>query len=61
MIDVEIDLDIKKLMFKGFNKNLINFLEKYQMNTLTKRIFKEKAVERKQEIKKGESDQIGLF
>jgi len=61
MIDVEIDLDIKKLMFKGFNKNLINFLEKYQMNTLTKRIFKEKAVERKQEIKKIESNQIGLF
>jgi hypothetical protein len=61
MVDVEINLDIKKLMFSGFNKNLINFLEKYQMNSLTKRIFREKAIEKKQEIKKIESDQIGLF
>src|SRR3989339_1397343 len=61
MTDVEIDLDIEKLKFKGFNKNLIDFLSKYQMNTLTKRIFSEKIIEKKEELKKEKPDQIGLF
>ncbi len=60
MTDVDINLDIKKLKFKGFNKKLIDFLTQYQMNTLTKRIFSVKEVEKKEEIKK-KSDQIGLF
>ena len=59
--DVDIDLDIEKLKFKVFNKNLINFLEKYQMNTLIKRIFNVKDVEKKEEPKKEKADQIGLF
>jgi len=58
--DVDIDLNIEKLKFKGFNKKLIDFLTQYQMNTLIKRIFSEKEVEKKEEIKK-KSDQIGLF
>jgi DNA polymerase-1 len=61
MTDVEIDLDIEKLKFKGFNKNLIDFLSKYRMNTLTKRIFSEKIIEKKEEPKKEKPDQIGLF
>ncbi len=61
MTDVEIDLDIEKLKFKGFNKNLIDFLSKYQMNTLTKRIFSEKIIEKKEDIKKEKPDQMGLF
>ncbi|MFA5769936.1 MAG: 5'-3' exonuclease H3TH domain-containing protein [Patescibacteria group bacterium] len=61
MTDVEIDLDIEKLKFKGFNKKLIDFLTQYQMNTLTKRIFSIKEVEKKEEAKKEKPDQIGLF
>ena len=61
MTDVVIDLNIEKLKFKGFNKKLIDFLTQYQMNTLTKRIFNVKEVEKKEETKKEKPDQIGLF
>ncbi len=61
MTDVEIDLDIERLKFKGFNKKLIDFMTKYQMNTLTKRIFGEKELVKKEEPKKEKPDQIGLF
>ena len=60
MTDIEIDLDIEKLKFKGFDKKLIDFLTQYQMSTLTKRIFNIKEVEKKEEVKK-KPDQIGLF
>ena len=39
MTNVDIDLNIEKLKFKNFNKKLIDFLTKYQMNTLTKKNF----------------------
>ncbi len=61
MTDVDINLDIKKLKFKGFNKKLIDFLTQYQMNTLTKRIFNVKVVDKKEEPKKEKPDQIKLF
>jgi len=62
LTDVDIDLDIEKLKFKSFKKDLIDFLTKYQMNSLVKRIFKEKEVVKKsEEIKKEKPDQIGLF
>ncbi|MEK7633978.1 MAG: 5'-3' exonuclease H3TH domain-containing protein [Patescibacteria group bacterium] len=61
MTDVKIELDIEKLKFKNFNKKLIDFLTQYQMNTLTKRIFNIKEVEKKEEPKKEKPDQIGLF
>lgn len=65
MTDVEINLNIEKLKFRGFNKKLIDFLSKYQMNTLTKRIFSEKVIEKKEDPpaggKKEKPDQIGLF
>jgi len=60
MTDIEIDLDIEKLKFKGFDKKLIDFLTQYQMSTLTKRIFNIKEVEKKEEVKK-KPDQIKLF
>lgn len=57
LTDVDINLDIEKLKFKNFKKDLIDFLTKYQMNTLIKRIFNEKEVVKKS----GKPDQIGLF
>lgn len=66
LTDVDINLNIEKLKFKNFKKDLIDFLIKYQMNTLIKRIFNEKAVAKKSENppaggKKEKSDQIRLF
>ncbi|MBI5122946.1 hypothetical protein HZA75_03760 [Candidatus Roizmanbacteria bacterium] len=61
MTDVEINLNIEKLKFKGFNKKLIDFLTQYQMGTLTKRIFNVKVVDKKEELKKEKPDQIELF
>lgn len=61
MTDVDIDINIEKLKFKSFNKKLIDFLTQYQMNTLIKRIFSEKEIEKKEEVKKEKADQIGLF
>jgi len=60
MTNVGIDLNIEKLKFSGFNKKLIDFLTKYQMNTLAKRLFNIKEVEKKEGSKK-KVDQIGLF
>lgn len=59
MTDVNIVLDIEKLKFKNFNNELNNFLNKYQMDSLSRRIFKVKEVQKKVEEKK--PDQIGLF
>lgn len=61
MTDVDIELNIEKLKFKGFNKKLIDFLTQYQMNTLTKRIFGQKETVKKEGSKKEQPDQIGLF
>lgn len=57
--DVEINLDIEKLKFNGFSNKLKDFLEKYQMISLVKRLFKEKKPQEK--IIKSEANQIKLF
>lgn len=57
--NVKIDFDIKKLKFNGFNNKLKSFLEKYQMISLVKRLFKEK--KSKEKIIKSEINQIELF
>lgn len=57
--EVEIDIDIEKLKFKGFDKKLKEFLEKYQMSSLVKRVFNEK--EAKEKTAESETNQIGLF
>jgi len=49
LTDVPIEIDINKMKFTGFNKKLKYFLEKYQINSLVKRIFGE---ERKKEVNK---------
>ena len=58
LTDVEINLNIEKLKFHGFNKKLKDFLEGYQMSSLVKRIFPERII--KAEEKKKEN-QMGLF
>lgn len=60
LTDVDINLDIEKLKFKGFDKKLKDFLEKYQMDSLIRRIFNQRLSTKKEEKKKN-SDQIGLF
>ncbi|MDO9028325.1 MAG: hypothetical protein Q7U68_05635, partial [Candidatus Roizmanbacteria bacterium] len=60
LTDVDINLDIEKLKFKSFKKDLIDFLTKYQMNSLVKRIFRHN----KKSLPAGRQekpDQIGLF
>lgn len=59
LTNVEINLDIEKLRFSGFNKKLKEFLEKYQMNSLVKRIFNEKTSDKTETTKK--ENQMGLF
>jgi len=49
IIDAAIKIDIKKMKFNGFDKKLKNFLEKYQINSLIKRIFEEDKKEKKQQ------------
>jgi DNA polymerase-1 len=61
MTDVDVNIDIEKLKFRGFNKKLIDFLTKYQMGSLIKRIFSTREIEKKEEAKKEKPDQIGLF
>lgn len=62
LTDVDLNLDIEKLRFLGFDKNLKGFLEKYQINSLISRIFNEKRpVKKVEENKKKNPDQIGLF
>ncbi|MFH0979440.1 MAG: 5'-3' exonuclease H3TH domain-containing protein, partial [Candidatus Roizmanbacteria bacterium] len=60
-IDVDIFLDIEKFKFKNFKNELMGFLNKYQMDSLSRRIFKVKEVPKKIEEKKSANDQIGLF
>lgn len=57
LTDVEINMDIEKLKFKGFNNNLKEFLLKYQISSLAKRMF-EGSVKK---TPKKKPDQIGLF
>ena len=57
--DVDITVDISQLKFKGFGRDLKEFLQKYQINSLVKRLFETGKVEKK-EVKKP-ADQIGLF
>lgn len=59
LTNVEIDFDIEKMKFKGFHKNLKDFLAKYQIDSLIKRIF-EKKTSSKKAVKK-EQNQMGLF
>lgn len=57
--DVDITVDINQLKFKGFGQDLKEFLQKYQINSLVKRLFESDKVEKK--VIKKTSDQIGLF
>ena len=59
--DVEIEIDLKKSEFKGFDKKLKEFLYRYQINSLIKRLFNERSVEIKKTPEKPKADQIGLF
>jgi DNA polymerase-1 len=51
LTDLPIEIDINKMRFFGFNKKLKDFLERYQIHSLVKRIFEEEKKEKKQEEK----------
>lgn len=55
ILDVPIEVDLEKMRFSGFNKRLKEFLEKYQMFSLVKRLFNEKKPEEKKD------EQVKLF
>ena len=61
--DVDITVDINQLKFKGFSQDLKEFLEKYQINSLVKRLFevKKSLPAGRQGSDKKSADQIGLF
>lgn len=58
--DVDITFDINHLKFKGFALDLKEFLTKYQVNSLVKRLFENGKSAKKEPVKK-DADQIGLF
>ncbi len=60
LTNLEINLDIEKIKFQYFKKDLKDFLEKYQIYSLLKRIFPEKKHQEKKEKEKN-GQQIGLF
>ena len=60
LTDAPIEINIDKMRFTSFNKKLKDFLKKYQINSLVKRIFGEEKKEKKQEETK-KPDQISLF
>jgi 5'-3' exonuclease (including N-terminal domain of PolI) len=51
LTDAPIEIDIDKMRFTSFNKKLKDFLERYQIHSLVKRIFGEEKKEKKQEEK----------
>jgi DNA polymerase-1 len=51
LTELPIEIDINKMRFFGFNKKLKDFLERYQIHSLIKRIFGEEKKEKKQEEK----------
>ncbi|MCX7955767.1 MAG: hypothetical protein N2593_01505, partial [Patescibacteria group bacterium] len=55
-----IEIDINKMKFNEFKKELKSFLEKYEIYSLIKRIFGEKQQEKNKEKEKKEN-QISLF
>lgn len=62
LTDVKIEIDLKKTEFKEFNHELQGFLLKFEMYSLTNRIFpKKKAVNIVKEKKQKDENQIGLF
>ncbi|MDO8609485.1 MAG: 5'-3' exonuclease H3TH domain-containing protein [bacterium] len=64
LTDVEIDIDINKSKYVGFNENLKESMKKFEMYSLMNRIFpakKTKEQNLKENKKKKNPDQIGLF
>jgi len=60
LTDLPIEIDINKMRFFGFNKKVKDFLERYQIHSLVKRIFGEEKKEKKQE-EKPKTEQNTLF
>lgn len=64
LTNVDINVDLEKTEFHGFNKELKEFLKKYEMYSLMNRIFDQKKPPGKREElkkKKINENQIGLF
>lgn len=66
LTNVEVKLDSSQSQFNGYNESLKEFLQKYEMSTLLKRMFNasakmQKQPEKNQQKKDEDENQIGLF
>lgn len=60
MYDAQLEVDLEKTIYSGYDVNLKEFLEKYQFRSLSTRLFRNKN-EPKVTEKKVDTQQIGLF
>lgn len=59
--DADVTIDLKTTKFNGYDEQLRGFFEKYQFRTLLKRYFENSKPEKREEVKKEEKEQLGLF
>lgn len=59
--DVDVDCNLENAEFNGFKPDIKDFLNKFEMYSLLKRLFPEKKFKEEEKIKKKNDPQMGLF